>query len=103
MMIIKKLSKMIKEEISDAEKYADCALKYKEEDKALADVFYNLAQEELKHMDMLHAQVVRLINEYKAQKGNPPEGMQAIYNYVHEEQIEAVTEVKVLLGLYKGA
>lgn len=102
MLIIKKLSKMIKEEICDAEKYANCALKYKEEDKTLAETFYTLANEELKHMDMLHTQVVRLINEYKAKNGEPPAAMQALYDYVHEEQIDNVKEVRVLLGMYKG-
>lgn len=102
MLIIKKLSKMIKEEISDAEKYAHCALNHKEDDKALADVFYTLATEELKHMDMLHEQVTRLIAAYKKEKGDPPEAMQALYDYVHEEQIENVKEVKVLLSMYKG-
>ena len=103
MLIIKKLSKMIKEEISDAEKYANCALNYKEDDKALADVFYTLANEELKHMEMLHGQVTRLIANYRNEKGEPPEAMKALYNYVHEEEMENVREVKVLLGMYKGA
>jgi len=102
MLIIKKLSKMIKEEICDAEKYADCALKYKEDDKNLADTFYTLATQELQHMDMLHQQVVRLINDYRAKKGEPPEVMKALYDYVHEEQIEQVKEVKMLLAMYKG-
>ena len=101
MLIIKKLSNMIKEEISDAEKYARCALNHKQDDKALADTFYTLANEELKHMEMLHAQVTRIIEAYRKDKGDPPEGMMAIYNYVHEEQIDAVKEVKVLLAMYK--
>ena len=102
MKIIKKLSSMIREEIGDAEKYAKCALNHKESDKVLSDTFYTLANEELKHMDMLHAQVVRIINEYRAKNGNPPEAMQAVYDYLHEEQIERVQEVKILLGMYKG-
>ena len=102
MLIIKKLSKMIKEEICDAEKYANCALKYKDEDKALAETFYTLASQELQHMELLHAQVVRLISDYKAKKGEPSEAMQAVYDYIHEEQIENVREVKVLLAMYKG-
>lgn len=102
MLIIKKLSGMIKEEIGDAEKYANCALKHKDDDKALADTFYTLATQELQHMDMLHAQVVRLINEQKAKKGDPPVGMQEMYDYIHEEQIEDVKEVRLLLSIYKG-
>ena len=101
MLIIKKLSKMIKEEICDAEKYANCAMKYKEEDRALADVFYALANAELEHMDKLHAQVTRIIKEYKAQKDDIPKEMQAIYDFVHEEEIENVKEVKMLLNMYR--
>ena len=103
MLIIKNLSKMIKEEIRDAEKYANCALKYKDDDKVLAETFYTLSTEELKHMEMLHSQVTRLINDYKSKNGNPPETMQALYNYVHEEMMDNVREVKVLLGMYKEA
>lgn len=102
MLIIKKLCKMIKEELSDAEKYARCALNHKEDDKNLADTFYTLANEELRHMDMLHTQVVRIINDYRIKNGNPPEGMMAIYDYLHEEQIEAEQEVRILLSRYKG-
>ena len=101
MLIIKKLSKMIKEEICDAEKYAQCAMKYKDEDKALADTFYSLANEELKHMEQLHSQVTRLINAYKSSKGAPPEPMQVLYDYVHEEQMDAVKEIRVMLAMYK--
>ena len=100
-LIIKKLSKMIKEEICDADKYANLAMQYKEEDKALADVFYELATEELKHMDKLHMQVTRLINAHKAAKGDPPEAMKALYDYVHEEQIEEVKKIRILLSMYK--
>ena len=101
MTIIKNLSGMIKEEINDAEKYARCALNHKESDKVLADTFYTLANEELKHMDMLHTQVTRIITDYRKAKGDPPEAMLAVYNYVHEEQIEHVKEVKMLLAMYK--
>ena len=102
MQIIKKLSDMIKDEIHDAEKYANCALKYKDEDRVLAETFYNIAGQELQHMELLHTQVVRIINEYKVKKGEPPAEMQALYDYLHEEQIENVKEVKILLGMYKG-
>ena len=102
MLIIKKLSSMIKEEINDAEKYVNCALKYKDEDRALADTFYTLAGQELQHMEMLHLQVARIINDYRTKKGEPPAGMQALYDYIHEEQIADVKEVKILLSMYKG-
>ena len=101
MEIIKKLSGMIREEIGDADKYAHCALTNKDSDKVLADTFYTLANEELKHMDILHAQVTRIIADYRKTKGDPPEGMMAVYDYLHKEQIDAVKDVKILLAMYK--
>ena len=102
MQSIKRISEMIEEEIEDASRYADCALKHKNEDSELAETFYALSTEELRHMSMLHDQVVRMINEYKAKHGNPPEGMLAIYNYLHERHIDDVMEVKARQMMYKA-
>lgn len=101
MTIIKKLSEMIEEEIKDAEKYAKCALKHKEDHPALADLFNRLSGEELQHMNLLHDKVVDLIEDYKNEHGEPPEAMKAVYDYLHEKQIEEAANVKILRAMYK--
>lgn len=102
MEIIKKLSEMISEEIADADKYANCALKHKTDNPQLADTFYRLSTEEMQHMAMLHDQVTRIINEYRSQHGEPPAPMMAVYEYLHEQQIEKASAVKAKQSMYKS-
>ena len=101
MVIIKKLVKMIDEDLEDAKKYAECALKERESNPALANVYYTLSQDEMKHMNLLHGEVVKLIEAHKREKGEPPAAMLAVWEYKHEEHIEAAEEVIVLQGMYR--
>lgn len=50
MKTIECLSELIEDELSDAEKYVELALKYEDEDKETAKLFYDLSNEEMKHM-----------------------------------------------------
>lgn len=97
MKIIEQLSDMISEEIDDAMKYARCA-KMHEDDTELARTFKLLAGEELNHMNMIHAQVTRIIREYRETKGEPPADMMAVYNYLHGKQIGKAAEVRAMLS-----
>ena len=101
MKIIEELSEMIEEELEGAEDYAKGALKYKDEHPTLARVFHEISTEEMRHVDMLHGEVVSLIEKYRREHGDPPASMLAVYNYLHEKHIDHANEVKMYQGQYK--
>ena len=100
---IEKLSDHIREEIKDAETYIREALDCKETDKAIADLYCSLAAEELKHMEMLHNQVVQTIEAYRKSNGEPPAEMKARYDVLHKIYTNDAMNVKLMIQLYKEA
>ena len=100
MKLIKKISEMIMDEADGAKCYAEKALMWKDERPALAKTFHQLANEELGHVNMLHNAVVTLIEEYRAEEGEPPASMMAVYDYLHEKQIKEVAKVRAMLAEY---
>ena len=43
----------------------------------------------------------QISDQYKQEHGAPPENMMAIYEYLHEQEIEAMKEVKMMQQMYK--
>lgn len=101
MKLIKKISKMIEDEIEGAECYVKMALKHKEDRPELAKMFYSLSMDEMEHMSKLHGAVVGIIEEYRKEHGEPPEAMMAIYDYLHDKHIKDVAEVRTMQAMYK--
>ena len=103
MKIIKVMSEKIKEELKDAEAYIDLATEWKKDHPETAELFAELSAEEMEHVDKLHKGVTELITAYRQTNGEPPAGMMAIYNYLHEQQIENAMRVKVKQRMYEEA
>ena len=101
MLIIKELVKQIDEELKDARKYAEKAIKHKDEHKSLADIYYMLSMEEMKHVGILHGEVVKIIREYQEKSGETPAVMKAIWDWKHEEHIEEAHEIEMMQSAYK--
>lgn len=103
MKIIRELSEMIEEELEGAEEYAKNACYYKEEYQDLAKVFYDLSMAEMKHVDMLHGEVTAIIEKYRAEHGEPPAAMLAVYEYLHKKDIEKANKIRNYQTMYRGA
>jgi len=101
MTLIKRLCEMIDDELEGAENYAKAALELKDSHPDLARALYSLSQQEMEHMGILHNHVVNIINEYKKTKGEPPAAMMAVYDYVHEKQIDEAAEIKNLQAMFQ--
>lgn len=101
MKAIKTLTDMIAEELDGAEHYVKCAIRYKTELPSLADVFYEISNQEMRHVNLLHEEVVKIIRSYREKHGEPPAAMQAVYDWEHEKQIEEAKEIKILQNQYR--
>ena len=102
MTIIKCLAEKIEEELDDASAYIDLAMKWKQEVPEASNLFYQLSTEEMGHMERLHQEVVRLIEKYRTEHGEPPEKMMVLYEYLHEKHVGKATEIKIKQAMYKA-
>ena len=66
----------------------------------LAQRLNELASVEMQHVKALHTEAERLISDYRAEHGDPPEGMLAVYNYEHEKLIKKAAEVKTMIDAF---
>jgi ferritin len=101
MEIIKCLSEKIEDELHDAQDYVDLAMKWRSQSPETAELFYELSEEEMGHMEKLHGAVTKLIEKHRMQRGEPPKDMMTLYEYLHEKHKAAATQVKVMQGMYK--
>lgn len=102
MKVIKCISEKIEDELNDAGEYIDLAMKWKSEEPDTADLFYELSEEEMKHMEKLHDEVTELINDYRKDHGDPPKEMMTLYEYLHEKHIKEATQIRIKQGMYKA-
>jgi hypothetical protein len=87
MKIIKCLSETIECTLDKAEEAIKNAIVYKEEYPTAAKALYTQSVVLMDSIKGLHDAVVVLIDGYRKEKGEPPEPMMAIYNYMHERQM----------------
>lgn len=101
MKIIKELEALIADEIRDIAKYAKMAVELKEKHPSLAQVLYTISTQEDSHQAAIHTEAVKIIEEYRRTKGEPPVAMMAVYDYLHKQHIENIVEARRYQDMYK--
>lgn len=101
MKILTHLIEKAHDTMEEIEWYGEKALHYKAEHKSLADTYNKVADMHITIYDMLHKEMVNLIEEHKRMGHNPPPEMMAIWEYEHEKLIKEFKEAKTLVEEYK--
>lgn len=101
MKLIRELEELIEDEIHDVKKYAKMAAELKQEHPALAQVLYTISTQEDSHQAAIHAEVVKIIENYRKSNGEPPATMLAVYDYIHKRHIDKMAEARRYQEVYK--
>lgn len=101
MKILTKLIDKAHDTMEEIEWYAEKAMHYKADHKSLADVYNKVADMHVTIYDMLHKEMVSLIDEHRRTGNTPPPEMLAIWDYEHEKLIKEFAEAKTLVDEYK--
>ena len=100
MQVIKCLSENIECTLDAAEENIKKAIKYKDEFPVAAKAFYTQSILLMDSIKGQHEAVVTLIEAHRKEKGEPPAPMIAIYNYMHERQMNQAAAIKNLQDMY---
>ena len=102
MKIITKLVELINEELGDAKRYIKLARRERDTHPQLSSAFADLAEAEMGHVKILHTEAARLIEEHRAQVGEPPAEMLAVYNYEHDRQLDKSAKIRQMISEYRN-
>lgn len=103
MKLIRDLEEMIEDEVHDVKKYAKMAVELKDEHPQLAQVLYTISTQEESHQQMLHNEVVKIIENHRKMHGEPPAAMMAVYEYIHKKHVDKLADAKRYQEMYRNA
>ena len=98
---LKLLFSLIDDELSDAMKYASKAVHCKGTKSGMAELFYSLSIEELKHKNMLHNQLIKEMDDYIAAHPEKEAEIDAIYDVMDERQVEWENSIRIYQSTYR--
>lgn len=103
MKLIRSLEELVEDEVDDVKKYARMATELKEDHPQLAQVLYTISTQEEGHQQMLHNEVVKIIENHRKMHGEPPAAMMAVYEYIHKKHVDKLADAKRYQELYRNS
>ena len=101
MKILAKMIEKANDTLDEIEWYGEKALLLRDEHKSIADTYNKVADMHITIYDMLHKQMVDLVEQKKREEPQVPAEMLAIWNYEHERLIKEFKDAKILVEEYK--
>lgn len=99
MKIIRELSKQMRGELKNAQKWANLAVMHKPTNPTLARAYFEMANDEVKHSDLLHKEAVSLISAER-EKNQPPQWMLDMWAEDHKEFMEEDAKAKYMISMF---
>ena len=101
MTILKHLIAKADDTLDEIEEYSEKAMLLKSDHKSIADTYIKIAEIHINIYDMLHKEMVSVIEEHKRMGHQPPPEMMAIWEYEHEKLVKEFKDAKILVEEYK--
>lgn len=98
---IKEIAAFIDEEVDGVLEYAKMAVYYRESRPTLAALYNSLATVEYGHVQKLHAEAAKLVNEAESKGVEYPQAMKDKWEAEHKASISKMAEAKTYLSMFK--
>ena len=98
---LKLLFSLIDDELADAMKYAEKAMHCKGMNVPMAELFYSLSVEEIKHKNMLHNQLVKEMQNFIEENPEKELEVNAVYEVLNERQVEWENSIRTYQSSYR--
>lgn len=102
MKSIKKMVAHIDDELKGAERYAECMIEaLAKNDRKTAEQYYAMANDELRHSNILHEITVGMIDNLRNIYTAPQEMLDK-WETVHNDYIKRTAYIKQMIAVYKN-
>ena len=98
---IKKLLDLIDDELEDAMTYAEKAVKCKATHPEMAEMFFSLSLDELKHKGMLQNHLQRAVKECAEKYPEKAEAVQTLYDFEMDRNISWENSIRQYQAMYR--